>query len=71
MSENQINQNQNFEPSYRYPEAARMLQISEETLRRWVSQNKIGRFKCGGRVTFARRHLEEARRELLPQKQKA
>jgi len=63
MSENQ---QQNFNPSYRYAEAARMLHVSQETLRRWVSLNKIGRYKTGGRVTFGVQHLEAARQELLP-----
>jgi excisionase family DNA binding protein len=66
MSNQEINQKQIFEPSFRYPESAKMLHVSEETLRRWVSQKKIGHYKTGGRVSFGLHHLEAARREILP-----
>lgn len=42
---------------YSYPEAAKRLGLSQATLRRWVSEGRIGFYKLGRVVRFSERHL--------------
>jgi len=64
MSDNQLNQPEKI---YTYREAASFLRVSYPTLRRWVSAGFCPHYKIGNsRVTFAQRHLESIRKEVLP-----
>jgi excisionase family DNA binding protein len=42
-----------------YPEAARLLRVSERTLRRWVTDGTVPHSRLGGSVRFSRAKLLE------------
>jgi excisionase family DNA binding protein len=42
-----------------YEEAAELLHIAPQTLRRWVSTGRVPYHKIGKAVRFSERHLEE------------
>ena len=49
-----------------YPEAARLLRVSERTLRRWVSDGEVPCSRLGNSVRFSRTELLELIRSGTP-----